>query len=102
MILKVNNMTIKKRFSIYITCILLILALPLIAMQFTNEVNWQMTDFIVAGVLLILTTVAIENSLRLLSNKNHKTIFIIIILIVLLLLWAEMAVGIFGSPIAGS
>ena len=102
MILKTNNMNIQKRFSVYITCILLVLLLPLIAMQYTDEINWQLTDFIVAGVLLILTSIAIETSLRLFSNKNHKTIFIVIILFVLLLLWAEMAVGIFGSPIAGS
>ena len=31
---------------------LLILLLPLIAMQFTNEVNWSLFDFIIAGVLL--------------------------------------------------
>ncbi len=29
-----------------------ILLVPLIAMQFTSEVNWQLNDFIVMGILL--------------------------------------------------
>ena len=35
-------------------------------------------------------------------SKKSKRLIIVLVLIILLLLWIEMAVGIFGSPIAGS
>lgn len=33
---------------------------------------------------------------------NKKTISIIVIVIILLLVWIELAVGVFGTPFAGS
>lgn len=36
------------------------------------------------------------------SKKNNRLALIAIILIVFLLIWAELAVGIFGTPFAGS
>ena len=38
----------------------LVLLLPLVAMQFTDEVVWTLWDFIVVGVLLTAIGVAIE------------------------------------------
>ncbi|SHG49916.1 hypothetical protein [Winogradskyella jejuensis] len=95
-------MVIKKRVSLYIVGILVILTIPFLAMQFTNEVNWQLNDFVIAGLLLSATALSIEIVKHFLKNKTHKTILIAIIIIGLVLLWIEMAVGIFGSPIAGS
>jgi hypothetical protein len=34
--------------------------------------------------------------------KKKNILIVIFILLILLLLWAEMAVGVFGTPIAGS
>jgi hypothetical protein len=34
--------------------------------------------------------------------KNKKRLFIAIFLVILILIYIEMAVGIFGSPLAGS
>lgn len=41
-----------------------LLCIPLVAMQFTNEVNWDGFDFIVAGILLLATGLTIEFVLR--------------------------------------
>jgi ABC-type cobalt transport system substrate-binding protein len=82
--------------------VFLILLIPLIAMQFTNEVNWTLMDFVAAGVLLLGTGLAIEFVIRKVKNVKHRIIICVVLLLILLIIWAELAVGIFGSPIAGS
>jgi hypothetical protein len=79
-----------------------ILAIPLIAMQFTNEVKWNLTDFATAGALLLSTGLAIELVIRNLKTGTLRTIILVAILLALFLIWAELAVGIFGTPFAGS
>lgn len=80
----------------------LILLLPLVAMQFTNEVNWSVFDFIVAGILLFGTGGVIEFALRKIKVVNQRVWVVLGILFVLFLIWAELAVGIFGTPFAGN
>jgi hypothetical protein len=79
-----------------------ILMVPAVAMRFTREVNWGPLDFVVAGILL-----AGIGSLYVLLTRNLRTVQQRRaigggLLLTLLLVWAELAVGIFGSPIAGS
>jgi hypothetical protein len=95
-------MTKNNRQKTIFSTITFILLIPFVAMQFTNEVNWTLFDFIVAGVLLLGTGLLIEVAIRTIKNKNAQIIIIIAVLFGLFLLWAELAVGIFGSPIAGS
>jgi hypothetical protein len=71
-------------------------------MQFTNEVNWSIMDFVVAGVLLFGTGLTIQFVLRKVKTRKNRILICGIILLLLLLLWIELAVGIFGSPIAGN
>ena len=42
----------------------LILSLPLVAMQFTDEVVWTLWDFVIVGVLLAIIGVALERAVR--------------------------------------
>ena len=91
----------KRLIGIVLTAALLLL-LPFIAMQFTNEVNWSLFDFIVAGVLLFGTGLACEFVLRKVKKMKHRVAICAGILVMLLLIWAELAVGIFGTPLAGS
>ena len=91
-----------KRLIIILTIVALLLLIPFVAMQFTNEVNWTLFDFIVAGVLLLGTGLAIEFVIRNIKKRSHKLIIVAIVLVLLFVTWAEMAVGIFDSPIAGS
>jgi hypothetical protein len=95
-----SNMS--KRILIIFGIVLLILSIPLIAMQLTDEVNWSTFDFIVAGILLLGTGLAIELVLRTIRTTKKRILFCGIILLVLFLIWAELAVGIFGSPWAGN
>jgi len=91
-----------KRLIGIIVTVAIILFIPFVAMQFTNEVNWTSFDFLVAGILLFGTGLIIELTIRAVKNKNYQIGLIAAILIILFLVWAELAVGIFGSPIAGS
>jgi peptidoglycan/LPS O-acetylase OafA/YrhL len=91
-----------KTLAILLLIVFMLLLIPLIAMQITNQVNWSKIDFIVAGILLFGTSLAIEIVFRKINNKKQRIIVCIIILFLLLLLWAELSVGIFGTPISGS
>ncbi len=91
-----------KRLKIIITIATIILFIPFIAMQFTNEVNWNFSDFVVAGLLLFGTGLLVELVLRKAKKLNYRIIAIIVIVIIFLLTWAELAVGIFGTPFAGN
>ncbi len=94
--------TEKKRLSTLLAVTAFFLLVPMIAMQFTEEVNWTLADFLVAGGLLFGTGIAIEFTLRKLKKDTSRVMVLAAVLIVFLLVWAEMAVGVFGSPIAGS
>ncbi|MCJ8163796.1 hypothetical protein MKJ04_03015 [Pontibacter sp. E15-1] len=80
----------------------LLLLIPLTAMQFTDEVTWTLSDFVVMGVLLLGTGLVCELVLRTVHNKDYRIGIIAVVLVALFLIWAELAVGIFGTPFAGS
>ena len=44
---------VAKKFIIIPLIVSLILLVPFIAMQFTDEINWKPFDFVVAGLLLL-------------------------------------------------
>lgn len=69
--------------------------LPLIAMQFTREVNWTPTDFVFWGVLLFATGLALELVVRLKANVYIRGALCIAVIIAALLIWADGAVGVF-------
>jgi hypothetical protein len=71
-------------------------------MQFTDEVNWGPFDFVVAGVLLLSAGLIIDLVLRKIKKTNYRIAIIIALLVLLLLIWAELAVGIFGTPFSGN
>ncbi|QMU30901.1 hypothetical protein [Adhaeribacter radiodurans] len=91
----------KRLVSIVLTVALLLL-IPFIAMQFTNEVDWSLFDFMVAGFLLLSTGFLCELVLRRIDKMEHRIAICAAILVALFLMWAELAVGIFGTPFAGS
>ncbi len=74
----------------------------MIAMQFTNEVNWSGFDFLAAGILLFATALACEFVLRRVKTLKGKLLLCGGILLALALIWIELAVGVFGSPLAGN
>jgi uncharacterized membrane protein len=70
-------------------------------MQFTDQVNWSLFDFILMGILLLALGFGIHLiSLKTKTNR-HKIIFITVAVLLFLFIWGELAVGILGSPFAG-
>lgn len=75
----------------------LLLLVPLIAMHFTDEVRWDILDFLVAAFLLFGTAILIRLITRISQNTTIRIAFGIMIATSLLLIWVNMAVGIIGS-----
>lgn len=92
----------KFRIIVILAVTVAILAIPLIAMQFSSEVKWTLIDFATAGALLLSTGLAIELVIRNLKTGTLRTVILVAILLALFLIWVELAVGIFGTPFAGS
>jgi len=95
-------MALNKRHFIIFLVTLSILLIPFIAMQFSNEFNWGLLDFIVAGVLLLGAGFIVDFVIRKVPKINYRITIIMALLILLFLIWAELAVGIFGTPFAGN
>lgn len=79
-----------------------ILLIPFVAMQFSDEWDWNLFDFVVIGTLLVGTGLLMVLASRKVKNIHYRVVIVAALLIALLLAWAELAVGIFGSPFAGS
>jgi len=94
--------TQNKRLLGIVVTIAILLLIPFTAMQFTKEVNWSVSDFIIAGGLLLGTGLMIELVIRNVKNVKYRLAICAFILLALLLIWIELAVGIFGTPFAGS
>ncbi len=94
--------TKNKRLIGIILTVAFILLIPLIAMQFTDEVDWSPFDFVVMGSLLLGTGLMCELVLRKVKKIEHRIAICGVLLVALFLIWAELAVGIFGTPFAGS
>lgn len=72
-----------------------ILLIPLITMQFTTDVQWDVFDFVVMGALLLATGFGLVFVNR--KFKNYRLPLFVMIVLGFLWLWAELAVGIFTN-----
>jgi len=89
-------MTTQKQISkILYSLPIFILMVPLVAMQFTKEVNWTLSDFLIMGILLFATVFTIDFVLKKVKTFKSRLILVFGILALLILIWAELAVGIF-------
>ena len=91
-----------KRLMIILAIVVTLLSIPLIAMQFSDQVDWDIFDFTIMGVLLLGTSLLCEFVLRKVKTLQNRILLCGAILLVFFLIWAELAVGIFGTPFAGS
>jgi hypothetical protein len=76
---------------------LLLLLVPLVAMQFTDEVNWGAGDFIVMGTLLFSIGFLYVLAVRFATNMVHRIAIGFALGSTFLMIWANLAVGLIGS-----
>src|SRR3712207_3821669 len=75
----------------------LLLLLPLMAMQFTDEVNCDETDFAVAGALIVGVGVTYELAGRMTGNVAYRPAVGVALAAAFILIWMNLAVGIIGT-----
>ena len=91
-----------KRISILTFAPLALLLIPLIAMHYSDEVHWTLIDFAIMGVLLLVAGMWTQRVVKRVKSFPRRATYIILVILLFLLVWAELAVGIFGSPLAGN
>lgn len=74
-----------------------LLMIPLVAMQFTDEVVWTPSDFVIAFVLLFGTGLLYVLGARKGGSTAYRLAVAVALGASLFLVWANMAVGIIGS-----
>jgi uncharacterized membrane protein YadS len=89
------------RLMAIIIAVPMLLLIPFIAMIFSDEVTWTSFDFLVAGILLLGAGLTLEFILRKVKTSKHRIALCIALFLVLFLVWAELAVGLFGTPFGG-
>lgn len=70
--------------------------LPLVAMQFTDEVRWGILDFAVFGVLLAGVGVTYELAARMTRDTAYRAAAGVALAAAFLLVWLSLGVGIIG------
>ncbi len=86
-----------KRLVVWIVVIAFILMIPLLTMQFTNEIHWDLFDFIIMGTVLFGIGITYE----LVARKSKRTVYRVAfgtgLVGAFLLFWVNGAVGIIGN-----
>jgi hypothetical protein len=94
---KSNDILIQNKVFLWIALATgLILLVPLIAMQLSDEVVWSLLDFATAGALLFGTSLLFVLAARKV-DKRYRVAIGIALMAALLYVWLELAVGIFTN-----
>jgi len=97
MTLRTNDIIFRNSIFLWIALAVgLVLLIPLIAMQFTSEVNWDASDFIVMGILLLGSGILFVFVSRKITRRR-RVVTGFIFAAAVLYIWAELAVGIFTN-----
>jgi len=87
---------IRQPFFVVMAVTAILLTIPLIAMQFTDEVNWTMGDFALMAGLLIACGTSYMFLRRFAKSRASRLAVALLVLACFVLIWAELAVGLWG------
>ncbi len=82
--------------AVWVTVTAILLLTPLIAMRFTDEVNWTVSDFAFAGAMLVGSGIIYEMAARA-GNLAYQAGVVVALGTGMLIMWTTGAVGIIGS-----
>lgn len=92
-----RDIVLNKRIISLVLAVAFMLLLPLLVMQFTDEMAWSRTDFALAGALLVGTALLYGLSMRLTGSIFYRAAVGVALAAALILIWMNLAVGIIGS-----
>jgi GNAT superfamily N-acetyltransferase len=75
----------------------LLLLVPLLAMQLTREVSWDLADFAIFGGMLAAACGSFEVAARLTRNRAYRGGVAVALATAFFLIWVNLAVGIIGN-----
>jgi hypothetical protein len=75
----------------------ILILLPLVAMQFSSEVNWTASDFIFAAAMFGIAGGTFELAVRASGSRAYRAGAAIALLTAFLTIWINLAVGIIGN-----
>jgi hypothetical protein len=75
----------------------ILLLLPLAAMQFTEEVDWGLADFMIFGAMLFAACGTYELAARVTGSRAYRAAVGVAVAAAFLLIWINLAVGIIGT-----
>lgn len=91
------SMQKNKRLIGIVLGIALLLLIPLL-----GNWPWTLSDFVIMGIPLLGTGLVSELIMRRVTDVKHRAVIVVVIVGMFLLTWAELAVGVFGTPFAGN
>jgi len=74
-----------------------LLALPLVAMQFTREVNWTAGDFVAAALILGGAGLGTQFLVSRSGSNAYRIGAVLAVLVMFMTVWANLAVGMIGN-----
>lgn len=81
---------------------LVLLVIPWVVMKFTEKVDWSAFDFMVMGVLLLSLGLGLHGVWIKGKDCKQRKILTLLLICLFLMIWAELAVGLFGTPFSGT
>lgn len=76
---------------------LLLLSIPLVAMQFTDEVDWSLADFLLMGALIFGAGSLFVLVMRMAGSVVYRFAMALAIGTTFFMIWANLAVGLIGA-----
>lgn len=91
-----SQQNLTKRLGVWALVVAAILMIPLVAMQFTSEVNWTGSDFVFGAVVLFGFATIYELIANKLTTSSQRITLGLVVFLVFAFVWVGAATGFEG------